>query len=87
MSLLLSREQALLLERIEEVELSFDLPGRGTLTGTAYVRHHTPLASRVLVGLAFELDSPVGLSRHRAELGEYLRERDLEIQSWASSWV
>jgi hypothetical protein len=87
LGLALTPEQAVLLERIDEVELAFQLPGCEAMSGTAHVRHRTPLESRVLVGLEFELDSPLGFSRHCAALAEYLEERDRKRATWASSWA
>jgi c-di-GMP-binding flagellar brake protein YcgR len=87
MGLLLPREQAFPLERVSQVEVTFHLPGCDVMSGTAHVRHWTPLASQVLVGLEFDLSAPVGLSRHQAELAEFLRARDRRIRNWASTWA
>jgi hypothetical protein len=82
-----SRESAKRVERLDWVDVVFRLPG-ATLpcSGTASICHRTFVAGNVLVGLLFELKSDDGMLQHVSELRRFVEDRAAEMAKWEESW-
>lgn len=81
--LTLSRDSAATIADQQQLELTFRLPGSSTeLTGSATIRHRTPMNHSVLIGVEFDFEASNGFQLHRAELREFVEQRAKEIEKW-----
>lgn len=87
LGLSISLEAASRLGKTKMVAVSLQLPGQAArIHGQAALRHRKNIASKVLLGLAFDLDSPAGMRRFQYQIQEYIERREKEIASWEAAW-
>ncbi len=76
------------LQGIEEVRVSFRLPGlREQFRGSARILNRKTVSDKVLLGLAFDLEDEDGLAALVPRLQKFVDERAKEMERWESSWV
>jgi c-di-GMP-binding flagellar brake protein YcgR len=82
----LTREAAKRLAEIPSVSIAFRLPGaEAACNGRAAIRHRSPIAKNVLVGLQFD-SSADGMRKHEAQVRRFIVEREREMSKWEDSW-
>ena len=81
--LVLTKDSAARVLEIQRFNVRFKLPGsEEALAGPVSVRHRTPVHQHVLLGLTFDLKTPVGFSRHLPAIRAFVEQRASEMAMW-----
>jgi c-di-GMP-binding flagellar brake protein YcgR len=81
--LVLTRDSAARVLDVKRFGVRFKLPGREEeLAGPVSVRHRTPVHQHTLLGLTYDLETPVGFVRHLAAIRAFVEQRASEMALW-----